>query len=100
MFLPLLQTGNVHVASQEPTSHLQRHSHDGQNPSFLGCWDPIAQLSLCSTKPFSSMKYHSPYPNGCAVMSETWNNYLIKKKKILVLIRQDADDTQHTAKVR
>ena len=33
-------------------------------------------------------------------MSETWNNYLIKKKKILVIIRQDADDTQHTAKVR
>lgn len=51
-----------------------------------GVYAPLSCSQACN--------YYSPYPNGCAVMSETWNNALIKK-----IFHQDANDTQYTAEV-
>lgn len=74
---------------------------------FLGWPKPkvLGLLGLHSTTEvyappscLQACNYYSPYPNGCAVMSETWNNSLIKKK-ILIIFHQDADDTQYTAEV-
>lgn len=101
MLLPLLGTDNVHMASLEPTNHLQRYFWNGQTPRFLSCWDSTAQVSLCSTKLLTSscnVIITVLFPMAVQWCHKTWNVYLIIKN-ILVIIHQDADDTECTAEL-